>query len=126
MASQTGILINIKAWLPIGRSIDEQYEALTVVKTAHETGDYSALLTKATVEEVKTEQKTRRNIETATEAAPSADQPALDLAPAITTPPTVADTDTLAEEDEDPIPEFMRDNKKLKRKLAVDEDAPSF
>lgn len=58
--NQTGIAIVIKAWLPAGKSLDEQFEALSLVKAAHETGDYSALLAAARVEEVKTEQKTRR------------------------------------------------------------------
>lgn len=58
--NQTGIAIVIKAWLPAGKTLDEQFEALSLVKSAHETGDYSALLAAARVEEVKTEQKTRR------------------------------------------------------------------
>lgn len=58
--NQTGIAIVIKAWLPAGKSLDEQFEALSLVKTAHETSDYSALLAASRVEEVKTEQKTRR------------------------------------------------------------------
>ncbi|RWF74520.1 MAG: hypothetical protein E5X15_09935 [Mesorhizobium sp.] len=60
MANQTGIAIVIKAFLPTGKSLDEQFEALSIVKTAHETSDYSALLKAASIEEVKTEQKTRR------------------------------------------------------------------
>lgn len=58
--NQTGIAIAIKAWLPTGKTLDEQFEALSLVKQAHETGDYSALLATATVEAVKTEQKNRR------------------------------------------------------------------
>lgn len=58
--NQPGIAIAIKAWLPIGKTLDEQLDALTTVKNAHETGDYAELLAKATVEEVKAEQKTRR------------------------------------------------------------------
>lgn len=60
MANQTGIAIVIKAFLPTGKTIDEQYEALTKVKEAHASGDYGTLLNSATIEEVKTEQKTRR------------------------------------------------------------------
>ncbi|MDX8492931.1 hypothetical protein RFN29_15235 [Mesorhizobium sp. VK22B] len=60
MANQTGIAIVIKAFLPTGKSLDEQFAALSIVKTAHETSDYSALLKAASIEEVKTEQKTRR------------------------------------------------------------------
>lgn len=60
MANQTGIAITIRAFLQTGKTLNEQFEALSIVKTAHETGDYSALLKAATVEDVKTEQKTRR------------------------------------------------------------------
>ncbi|MDK2769931.1 MAG: hypothetical protein KYX69_19710 [Sphingomonas sp.] len=74
MANQTGIAISIKAFLPTGKSLDEQFAALTLVKTAHETGDYSALLKAANVEDVKTEQKTRR-VEDAPPAATSAPEP---------------------------------------------------
>lgn len=58
--NQTGIAIVIKAFLPTGSTIDEQFEALSIVKNAHASGDYTALLKAAKVEEVKTEQKTRR------------------------------------------------------------------
>lgn len=58
--NQTGIAIVIKAWLPIGRSLDEQLASLQLVKDAHETGNYANLLATAEVQEVKTEQKTRR------------------------------------------------------------------
>lgn len=68
--NQTGIAIVIKAWLPAGKTLDEQFEALSIVKQAHETGDYSALLAASSVEEVKTEQKTRRMAEPVAEAAP--------------------------------------------------------
>lgn len=58
--NQTGIAIVIKAFLPTGSTIDEQFTALSIVKDAHASGDYTALLKAAKVEEVKTEQKTRR------------------------------------------------------------------
>jgi hypothetical protein len=58
--NQTGIAIVIRAFLPTGKTLDETFAALSIVKQAHETGDYSPLLAAATVEEVKTEQKTRR------------------------------------------------------------------
>lgn len=70
MANQTGIAIVVKAWLPTGKTLDEQFEALSIVKTAHETGDYAPLLAAANVEEIKTEQKTRR-IEDNPEPAPA-------------------------------------------------------
>lgn len=60
MANQTGIAITIKAWLPTGKTLDEQFEALSKVKDAHKTGDYAALLTASKIEGVQTEQKTRR------------------------------------------------------------------
>lgn len=60
MANQTGIAIVIKAFLPTGKTLDEQFNALSIVKEAHATGDYATLLKAATVEDVKTEQKTRR------------------------------------------------------------------
>jgi len=62
--NQTGIAIVIKAWLPVGKTLDEQFEALSIVKQAHETSEYSALLAAARIEEIKTEQKTRRIEET--------------------------------------------------------------
>lgn len=58
--NQTGIAITVKAFLPIGKTLDEQLAALTLVKTAHETGDYAPVLKAAIVEEVKSEQKVRR------------------------------------------------------------------
>lgn len=67
--NQTGIAIVIKAWLPAGKTLDEQFEALSIVKQAHETGDYSALLAASSVEEVKTEQKTRRMADPVAEGA---------------------------------------------------------
>lgn len=69
--NQTGIAIVIKAWLPAGKTLDEQFEALSIVKQAHATGDYAPLLAAASVEEVKTEQKTRR-----VEIAPTTEEPA--------------------------------------------------
>jgi hypothetical protein len=60
MANQTGIALSIVAFLPTGKSLDEQFAALTIVKAAHESGDYGPLLAAAKVENVKTEQKTRR------------------------------------------------------------------
>jgi len=58
--NQTGIAITIKAFLPIGKTVPEQLAALTMVQTAHETGDYAEVLKAAKVDEVKSEQKTRR------------------------------------------------------------------
>lgn len=73
MVNQTGIAIVIKAFLPTGKTLDEQFAALSAVKTAHETSDYAALLKLASIEDVKTEQKTRRVEEPAPQ--PAAPQP---------------------------------------------------
>lgn len=71
MSNVTGIAIVIKAFLPAGKTLDEQFNALSLVKTAHETGDYAPLLAAAQIDEVKTEQKTRRVEDAATpEPAP--------------------------------------------------------
>ncbi len=64
MANQNVIAITIKAFLPVGKTIDEQFKALSLVKTAHESGDYSEVLKAATIEGVKSENKTRRIEET--------------------------------------------------------------
>lgn len=58
--NQNGIAITIKAWLPVQGTLEAQIDALTLVKTAHETGDYTALLNCSQIDEVKSEQKTRR------------------------------------------------------------------
>jgi hypothetical protein len=60
MANQSGIAITIKAFLPTGKTLDEQFTALGLVRDAHATGDYTTLLKAAKVDEVKTEQKVRR------------------------------------------------------------------
>lgn len=69
--NQTGIAIVVKAWLPLGPGLDGQIKSLQLVKDAHATGDYTALLNAAKVEDVKAEQKTRR-IEDAPEPEPAA------------------------------------------------------
>lgn len=60
MANQTGVAIVIKAFLPTGKSLDEQFNTLSLVKAAHESGDYTEVLKAAQIDEVKAEQKTRR------------------------------------------------------------------
>ena len=72
MANQTGIAIIIKAFLPTGKTLDEQFAALSIVKTAHETGDYAPVLAAASIDEVKAEQKTRR-VEEARQETPADD-----------------------------------------------------
>lgn len=58
--NQTGIAITIKAFLPTGKTVDEQFEALKLMKDAHASGDYSAVLKAAIIDAVKSENKTRR------------------------------------------------------------------
>lgn len=58
--NQSGIAIVLKAFLPTGKTLDEQFAALSIVKAAHKTGDYAALLRAAQDVEIKTEAKTRR------------------------------------------------------------------
>jgi len=60
MANQNGIEINLRLWLPIGETIDEQITALTLVKDARETQTYEKLMAAASLEAIKTDQKTRR------------------------------------------------------------------
>ena len=58
--NQNIIAITIRAALPTGKTLDEQFAALSIVKQAHETGDYAPLLKAAQDVEIKTEAKTRR------------------------------------------------------------------
>lgn len=111
--NQTGIAIVIKAFLPIGKDLDQQLAALTVVKTAHETGDYTALLAVAKIDEVKTEQKTRR-VEEAVAATPESDPDFAEVedAPA-ETQPAVADVILEPNNDAD-IPAFLKTKKPAK------------
>jgi len=79
MSNITGIAIVIKAFLPTGKTLDEQFNALSIVKTAHETGDYAPLLAASQIDEIKTEQKTRRVDEPpAPDDTPKADEPTED------------------------------------------------
>lgn len=67
MAIETGIAITIRAFLHTGKTLDEQFAALTMMKEAHETGDYTKVLAVAQIDEIKAEPKSRRG----TAAAPS-------------------------------------------------------
>lgn len=60
MANVNVLEIKIKAHLPVGKTIEEAHNALTVAKTAQETGDYRELIDMATILEVTVNQKTRR------------------------------------------------------------------
>ena len=46
--NQSGISIKIEAFLPTGSTIEEQYTALSMVRDAQSTGDYSAVLAAST------------------------------------------------------------------------------
>lgn len=101
MANQTGIAITIKAFLPTGRTIDEQFTALGMVKDAHASGDYSQVLAASQIEEVKSEQKTRRISDT------HADAPA-DAATEDAMLPTAGPGDTPDDAD---VPAFVKGKK---------------
>lgn len=60
MANLNVLEIKIKAYLPVGKSLEEAHAALTLAKTAQESGDYRELLNVATVLDVSVEQRTRR------------------------------------------------------------------
>lgn len=60
MANINVLEIKIKAHLPVGKTIEEAHNALTVAKAAQETGDYRELIDMATILEVSVNQKTRR------------------------------------------------------------------
>ena len=96
--NQSGIAIVIKAFLPTGKTLDEQFAALSIVKQAHETGDYAALLKAAQDAEVKTEAKTRRVEEPV--PAPVASDPAPEAEPMPVEEPTAEPMPEAAE----PIP----------------------
>jgi hypothetical protein len=117
MANQTGIAITIKAFLPTGKTIDEQFRALSIVKEAHELGTYSTLLNAAIVEEVKTEQKTRR-IE---DAPPATNDHVAEGAEKFPEPEAKTEPETEAKPDPKPepatdadVPEFLKKEKKAK------------
>ncbi len=72
--NQNGLAISIKAFIPMrANDLDQNLTVLTLAKTAHETGDYAALIAAASIDEVKVEQRSRR-VEDAPEA-PAAAEP---------------------------------------------------
>jgi hypothetical protein len=103
MANVTGIAITIKAFLPTGKTIDEQFDALSLVKQAHETGDYSAVLAAAKIDEVKSEQKTRRM-----DDEPQAEQSEAEQAS------TADPLDQPAPAYDEDVPDFLKKEKKGK------------
>ncbi|UOF80347.1 hypothetical protein [Caudoviricetes sp.] len=58
--NQPGVAITIKAFLPTGKTLDEQFIALSIVKDAKDSGNYDLLLAAAHDVSIKTEAKTRR------------------------------------------------------------------
>lgn len=120
MANITGIAITIKAVLPTGKTIDEQFEALSMVKEAHASGDYSKVLTAAKIDEVKSEQKTRRvddeTVSTDTQVDettdPKDDSGLTEMFNSagvdVDTPPT---PDAEAEQDGSNVPDFIKKGK---------------
>lgn len=71
--NQSGLAINIKAFLVLTpNDLNQNLAALTLAKEAHETGDYTALLAAASVDEVQVAQKSRR-VEDAPEAPKAVD-----------------------------------------------------
>jgi len=64
MANVNVLEIKIKAHLPVGKSLEEAHAALTLAKTAQETGDYHELLNAATILDVTVDQRTRRILNT--------------------------------------------------------------
>lgn len=85
--------LGIKAHIPIAGGIDEQAEVLNMLKDAHKTGDYSAVLARATIDGVKAETKRRR----------------FDAAEPAAKPEPQAETQTEPSgEDDVEIPEFLK------------------
>jgi hypothetical protein len=58
--NQSGVAITIKAFLPTGKTLDQQFLALSLVKDATESGNYDLLLAASSDVSIKTEAKTRR------------------------------------------------------------------
>jgi hypothetical protein len=58
--NKTGVAINIRAFLPTGTGIDENFMALAMVKDARDTGDYSKVLAASTIDEIAFKQVNRR------------------------------------------------------------------
>lgn len=119
---KSGIAITIRAFLPTGKTLDEQFAALSAVKAAHESGDYAALLKLATIDDVKTESKTRR----VEDAAPA---PAGDLVPTPGDDPDFRDVaGTISYSDPKPPAQHeIADELTIdESQIAKDEEVPGF
>lgn len=114
--NQIGIAIVIKAFLETGKDMEKQYEALTLIKQAHETGDYSKVLAASAVDEVKTESKTRRRGGSTVDEAKldiedylPEDHPSAAGNEPVVVPAAVFDTgDEIPAPVEDDVPAFLR------------------
>ncbi len=68
--------IAIKAWLPNEGTINQKTAVPTTGKTAPETGDYAGVLSAATIDAVRSDQKVRRvEIEQVETSAPTVESP---------------------------------------------------
>ena len=103
----SGIAIVIRAFLPTGKSLDEQFTAISLVKEAHASGDYSAVLKAAKIDEVKAEQKTRR-MEDEPQAGQNANEGVQDDAGASAPEPTPTDPSPDAEVPDTAAPAFLK------------------
>lgn len=113
MASHVpGIAIVIRAFLPTGRTVDEQFAALSLVKEAHETGDYSKVLAAAKIDDVKAEQKTRRMDD---QPQPAGQDPQ----PEVPQGETAAPMPGLPEGTEQPSLDYAQDAVRGRKKTAV-------
>jgi len=66
--NQSGVEITIKAFLPTGKTVDQQFTALTLIKEAKETGDFSAMIGACEDVSIKTTVRSRRVEEPKAEA----------------------------------------------------------
>lgn len=101
--NQSGIAIVIRAFLPMGKTLDDQLNALTLVKKAHESGDYSGVLAVAQIEDVKADKKTRR-IDDPVKPEPETEQESAGEPSGENTVSTDADPD-------DEAPKFLKNKK---------------
>lgn len=58
--NQSGIAIKIEMFLPTGATIEEAYTALSMVRDATETGDYTSVLAAAKMDSIVIKQVNRR------------------------------------------------------------------
>ena len=59
MAKQNGFEISIKAFIPAGKTTEEQFAVLSAIKDAKTSGKFDAVMAGAVDVEVKTEGKNR-------------------------------------------------------------------